>query len=175
MRDGKMISGFFQHIECIQIAGRQKLPSEEVFMEIKNYYELAKNDTLLIADERSLRVIFNLGHEHLITNIYKKVFVTPEIYNSIIKSLDVEGIKAFKKSFEKLDFTASNIAVNSLMDSEKILTKDEAFALLSCMSKRMDALIDDPRKAKIFSYKRIHVVRPGDIAVAAAVTNEKRR
>ena len=86
MRDKKMISGFFQHIECIQIAGQPKLPSEEVFMEIKNYYELAKNDTLLIADERSLRVIFNLGHEHLITNIYKKVFVTPEIYNSIIKS-----------------------------------------------------------------------------------------
>ena len=85
MRDGKMISGFFQHIECIQIAGRQKLPSEEVFMEIKNYYELAKNDTLLIADERSLRVIFNLGHERLITNIYKKVYVTPEIYNSIVK------------------------------------------------------------------------------------------
>ena len=103
------------------------------------------------------------------------MYVTPEIYNSIVKSLDVEGIKAFKKSFEKLDFTASNIAVNSLMDSEKILTKDEAFALLSCMSKRMDALIDDPRKAKIFSYKRIHIIRPGDIAVAAAVTNEKRR
>ena len=144
-------------------------------MEIKNYYELAKNDTLLIADERSLRVIFNLGHEHLITNIYKKVFVTHEIYNSIIKSLDVEGIKAFKKSFEKLDFAASNIAVNNLMCSEEILTKDEAFALLSCMSKRMDALIDDPRKVKIFSSKRVHVVRPGDIAVAASVTNEKRR
>ena len=56
-------------------------------MEIKNYYELAKNDTLLIADERSLRVIFNLGHERLITNIYKKVYVTPEIYNSIVKAL----------------------------------------------------------------------------------------
>lgn len=40
------------------------------------------------------------------------MYVTPEIYNSIVKSIDVEGTRPFKKSFEKLDFTASNIAVN---------------------------------------------------------------
>ena len=30
MREEKKILGFFQHIECIQIAGQSKLSSEEV-------------------------------------------------------------------------------------------------------------------------------------------------
>lgn len=144
-------------------------------MEIKNYYELAKNETLLIADERSLHVIFYLGYEFLITNIYKKVFVTPEIYNNFIKTLDVKGIKAFSKSFEKLDFAASSMAVRNIMNSEQILTEDEASSLLACMSKRMDVFLDDPRKANFFASKKIHVIRPGDIIIAAAVTNERGR
>mgnify|MGYP002562873282 CR=1 FL=1 len=110
-----------------------------------------------------------------ITDIYKKVLVTPGIYDYFIKNLDINGIKSFNKSFKEIEFKASRTAIASIIETEGILTEDEAFAMLSCMANRMDALIDDPRKAKIFALHRINVIRPGDLATAAVITKNIRK
>ncbi len=140
-----------------------------------SYYDLVKNDTLLIADKESLSALINTEHENLITDIYKKVLVTPGIYDYFIKNLDINGIKSFNKSFKEIEFKASRTAIASIIETEGILTEDEAFAMLSCMANRMDALIDDPRKAKIFALHRINVIRPGDLATAAVITKNIRK
>lgn len=140
-----------------------------------NYYDLAKNDTLLIADRDSLAALINTGYKNLIADIYKKILVTPDIYDYFIKNLDIQGVKDFNKSFKEIEFKASKTAVASIMETEDIMTEDEAFAMLSCMANRMDALIDDPRKAKIFALHRINVIRPGDLAAAAAITKNIRK
>lgn len=140
-----------------------------------SYYDLVKNDTLLIADKESLSALINTEHENLITDIYKKVLVTPDIYDYFIKNLDINGIKSFNKSFKEIEFKASRTAIASIIETEGILTEDEAFEMLSCMANRMDALIDDPRKAKIFALHRINVIRPGDLAAAAVITKNIRK
>lgn len=139
-------------------------------MKIKDFHELAKSKSVLIADKNVLYIFLQSGYENLILNLYEEVTTTPKIYESFIKSLDVNSLKKFKQNIKKINFNVSKTAVCSILNESQILTYDEAYVVLCSTRKKVDVIIDDPRKAEIFETYGIQTLRPSDIVTAASVS-----
>lgn len=139
-------------------------------MRIKDFHELAQSKSVLIADKNVLYIFLQSGYENLILSLYENVTTTPKIYESFIKSLDVNSLKKFKKNIKKINFNVSKTAVRSILNESQILTYDEAYAVLCGTRKKVDVILDDPRKVEIFESYGIQTIRPSDIATAASVS-----
>lgn len=139
-------------------------------MKIQRYQELAKSGTLLIADKDLLLLLLKTGNLETFSGIYENVCVTEEVYQTAVKSLEIDRLKEFSKSVDKKKVFASRPAILSVMEQSKILTEEEAIALLGGMSEKYDVLLDDPRKSRIFQAYGVHALRPSDIITSAACT-----
>lgn len=137
-----------------------------------DYHALSGSKEVLIAEADVIYALLGMGRMNLITDIYQDVYTTPDIYAECRKTLDVDRLKVFNSTIREMEFSASKMAVVSIMDQSPILTESDGFAMLCGMMKKTDVVLDDPRKAKMFSSHSVHVVRLSDIISAVAVTKK---
>ena len=142
-------------------------------MRAKNYSRLAESKAGLIADKEVLRILFYTGKDNLITDLYEHTYTTPDIYDYFTETLGLDDLKVFKQHIEKYEFQASKTAIRSIIEQNEILSEDEAYAMLYCMSQHIDAILDDPRKANIFQSHSVHVLRLSEILYSAAITKKQ--
>lgn len=142
-------------------------------MEIKKYKELPHSKSILIADKDAFETFLLTGHENLITELYEDVYLTPDIYQFFVKNLDIKALKRFNEFAKEIEYNASDIAIRSILEQNQIMLKDEGFAVIAAMMNKMDAFIDDPRKAAVFEARSVHVVRPSELIMAATTTERE--
>lgn len=136
----------------------------------KDYYKLKGSDEVLIAEAGVLYALLAMGRMDLISGIYKKIYTTPGIYAECLSSLSIDALKVFRQKVFQMDFPAGKTAIASILDQSEILTEDDGYAMLCGMVTKMDVIMDDPRKSRMFSTHSVHVVRLSDILTAAALT-----
>ena len=132
---------------------------------------LTKSKTVIIADREILQVLWSSGKEFLVERLYENILVTPEIFDHFSKTLDTDNLKEFLNKFKKCKYKVSKEATQSIV--HPIITKDEAYAMVTAMMNSYDVILDDPRKAEIFRARDIYVLRPSDIVSEAAITKEE--
>ena len=142
-------------------------------MEIKKYKELPHSKSILIADKDAFETFLLTGHENLITGLYEDVYLTPDIYQHFVKNLDIKALKRFNEFAKEIEYNASDIAIRSILEQNQMMLKDDGFAVIAAMMKKMDVFIDDPRKSAVFEARSVHVVRPSELIMAATTTERE--
>ena len=142
-------------------------------MEIKKYKELPHSKSILIADKDAFETFLLTGHENLITGLYEDVYLTPDIYQHFVKNLDIKALKRFNEFAKEIEYNASDIAIRSILEQNQMMLKDDGFAVIAAMMKKMDVFIDDPGKAAVFEARSVHVVRPSELIMAATTTERE--
>lgn len=142
-------------------------------MEIKKYKELPHSKSILIADKDAFETFLLTGYENLITGLYEDVYLTPDIYQHFVKNLDIKALKHFNEFAKEIEYNASDIAIRSILEQNQMMLKDDGFAVIAAMMKKMDVFIDDPRKAAVFEARSVHVVRPSELIMAATTTERE--
>lgn len=128
--------------------------------------ELTHSEKVLIADKYSLEAFFFSKNENIISQLYKEVFTTPGIYQYFMNILSVEDIKTFRKTIKEVNYEVSTHKIDDVMSDSKILNHNDVYALLCGKTLKMDVLLDDPRKVKVFQDYLVHTIRPTDIVQA---------
>lgn len=139
-------------------------------MNTNNFYKLNKSKSVLIADRYALLAFFQTSNERLFQELYKDIYVTPELYKYFIKTLDIDSLKIFKSCVKQVMFNANASALHTIMRDAQILTEDEAYAVLYSTKSGVDVVMDDPRKVEKCQEYGVYVIRPSDIVAAAATS-----
>lgn len=141
---------------------------------LKDYYSLSNSEDVLVADGIILSVLIGTGKMDLLTGIYKKIYTTPQIYAECQKTFDINSLKSFRSLVLQKDFPASKAGIASIRELSESLTEDDAYAMLCGMVEKMDVVMDDPIKAKIYSSHSVNVRRLSDIVSAGAITKKQK-
>lgn len=137
-------------------------------MEIKNYKEIPKSKSAVIA---TIEIVdFVIKHPALITNLYDDIYVAPDLYEYCKQNMDVTILKQFIKLTQKLEFNASKIAIQSIVEQTEILDENESCAMLYCMTNSADFITDDPRKEHVFVIHNANVINLSEIIASAAIS-----
>lgn len=139
-------------------------------MSIKDLYKHSKSESILFADRETLAVFFNDIGYSFITEIYEKIYTTPEIYKYFTKTLDIDSLKIFSERVSEVNFMPNLASIRTIMKDTKILTEDEAYAVLYSVNSDIDILIDDPHKAEVCKDYHVNVIRPTNL-IASALKN----
>lgn len=127
---------------------------------------------LIIVEEQVIKSLFFDSVDNIIPDVYAEIYIPPDIYDYFAKTVKLEDLKIFTDVYKKIDFDASRIAINSIIDQDPIISRGEAAAMIYAMTKKsseqIDILMDDIRKAKIFKSRSLNVIRLSDIVTSAA-------
>lgn len=138
-------------------------------MEIKNFYELNKSESVIFADREALFVFLQTSSEKMLKELYERIYATPEIYAYFMRTLDIDSLRIFKDCVKQVkSFDVNNSAIRTIIKDTAILTEDEAFAVLYSTKTSSDIIMDDPRKAELCKDYGVNVLRPSDIVASAA-------
>ena len=138
-----------------------------------DYYALSSSKNVLVADGTVFAALIAMNRMNLLTDIYEKIYTTPEIYSLCQRSLDIESLKTFRSLVTQIEFSVGSVEIDSIRELSASLTDDDACAMLYGMVEKTDVVMDDPVKAKIFSSHSVKVKRLTDIVSAAALTKKQ--
>ncbi len=135
--------------------------------------EISKS--VLFADIDALFVMIQEGNKDIIELLYEKIYVTPELYNILIRTLSIDDLKIMKSFITKVnEYDISSSEVDSIINEFENLTSDEAYAIAYSSKNKIDVILDDPQKAEICDKCGANAVRPSNIlAILSAMEVHK--
>ncbi|MFR7476772.1 hypothetical protein [Frisingicoccus sp.] len=123
--------------------------------------ELSKS--VLFADREVLFVMIQKDNKEIIGQLYDNIYITPGLYDTLIRVLDIDDLKIMKSLISKTKDDISQSSIDTIIKDFPNLTTDEAYAIAYCMKNNMDVIFDDPQKAEICKQYHINAIRPSDI------------
>lgn len=132
-------------------------------VKIRTLEELKQSQSVIVAEEDLIAFIFYTNFDNFLLGMYEKILVAPDVYDYFLKTLSIDDLKVFRKKYTKIEFNASKAAINSIVEQEGIITKNEAFSMLCAMMDKHDVLMDYEKKADIFAAHSINVIRLSEL------------